>query len=236
MGNYFCKTKALIFFAMKIREIMHLPSLTLKQNYLTSNPVSFGSSTTQQHFKQNVRIMTMKKLTLATVALMMTAGAAFAANDFNGEPPMDGGKGGKHMRDGGKRSELPRGFEELNLTDAQKAKIKAIVEADRPAQPAAKKDHATFQQKMQARQTAERQLMSSKTFDENAARRMIAERQQERNSMEREHAERELQMLKKRHAIFQVLTPEQQKQFQAQQQKRMENMKQRMQQQQNQNK
>ncbi len=76
---------------------------------------------------------------------------------------------------------------------------------------------------MEARRAAEQKLMSNKTFDEAAARQMIVERQQERLQMEREHAERELQMLKKRHAIYQVLTPAQQKQLQELQQRRMEN-------------
>ena len=84
-------------------------------------------------------------------------------------------------------------------------------------------DEASFKQKIQARQAAEQKLMSNKNFDEAAARQMILERQQERMNMERNHAEHELQMLKKRHAIFQVLTPTQQKQLQDEQQSRMGN-------------
>lgn len=164
----------------------------------------------------------MKKLTIATLALMTTAGVAFAANGNDNAPRMDGEhRGGKMMREH-KKSDLPRGFEQLNLTDAQKAKIKAIVEADQPA-PKANRDDASFKQKMEARRAAEQKLMSNKTFDEAAARQMIVERQQERLQMEREHAERELQMLKKRHAIYQVLTPAQQKQLQELQQRRMKN-------------
>lgn len=163
----------------------------------------------------------MKKLTIATLVLMTTAGVAVAANSTDNQTTPKHGehKHGKIMRHhGGKHSDLPRGFEKLNLSDAQKAKIKAIVEADKPAR-AEKKDFTDFKQKMQARRAAEQKLMNSPTFDEAAARQMIVERQQERLNMERKHAERELQMLKKRHAIFQVLTAEQQKQFQEEQQK-----------------
>ncbi len=165
----------------------------------------------------------MKKLTIATLALMTTAGVAFAANKTDTAANPNGEhRGGKMMREH-KKSDLPRGFEQLNLTDAQKAKIKAIVEANQPTAPKANRDDASFKQKMEARRAAEQKLMSNKTFDEAAARQMIVERQQERLQMEREHAERELQMLKKRHAIYQVLTPAQQKQLQELQQRRMEN-------------
>lgn len=166
----------------------------------------------------------MKKLTIATLVLMTTAGVAVAANSTDNQTTPKHGehKHGKIMRHhGGKHSDLPRGFEKLNLSDEQKAKIKAIVEANKP-EAKAKKDPANFKQKMEARRQAEQKLMSGKQFDEAAARQMIVERQQERMGMEREFAERELQMLKKRHAIFQVLTPAQQKQFQEEQQKQLE--------------
>lgn len=68
--------------------------------------------------------------------------------------------------------------------------------------------HAEFQQKMAQRQSQEQQLLNSKNFDEQAARKLIAERQQERAELERE-----LQMLQARHAAFQVLTPAQQQKF-----------------------
>lgn len=157
----------------------------------------------------------MKKITMATLILLTTAGVAVAANGDNLPMPH---KHEKHAKMHERKSDLPRGFEKLNLTDAQKAKIKSIVESNKPTLKA-KKDDASFRQKMEARRNAEQKLMSGKQFDEAAARQMIVERQQERLGMEREFAERELQMLKKRHAIFQVLTAEQQKQFQEEQQK-----------------
>lgn len=163
----------------------------------------------------------MKKITIASIVFLGMAGAAVAANNIENapRPPMKGKHGKMHEHHA--HSHLPRGFEKLNLSDEQKAKIKAIVEANKP-EAKAKKDPANFKQKMEARRQAEQKLMSGKQFDEAAARQMIVERQQERMGMEREFAERELQMLKKRHAIFQVLTPAQQKQFQEEQQKQLE--------------
>ncbi len=89
----------------------------------------------------------MKKLTIATLALMTTAGVAFAANNTDTAANPNGEhRGGKMMREH-KKSDLPRGFEQLNLTDAQKAKIKAIVEANQPTAPKANRDDASFKQK-----------------------------------------------------------------------------------------
>lgn len=177
----------------------------------------------------------MKKLTAFTVALMMTAGVAVAAEQMQpprGEPMQhENGRHGKGMKGmKGDRNGLPFGMEELNLTDAQKTKIKAIMEADRAERTQNRDSNkmAQMKQKMETYQNQERALMGSKNFDENAARRMIAERAQqraqERAEMEKNHADRELQMLKKRHAVFQVLTPAQQKQYQENQQKKMAEM------------
>lgn len=177
----------------------------------------------------------MKKLVLSSIALMMSAGVAFATTGEMGHASQHReGKSKMHHHFKGKKSDLPRGFENLNLTDAQKAKIKAIVEADRETKPTPRtKPNADIQAKMKNHQEQMQQIMNSKTFNETAARQMIAERQaqhqQNRIQMEREHAERELKMLKKRHAIYQVLTPAQQKQLQEQQQKRMSDMHKKMQ-------
>lgn len=170
----------------------------------------------------------MKKLTALTIALMMSAGVAVAANHAEQHHPMGGGHGGKmhgQFKKQFKKDGLPFGFAELNLSDAQKAEIKRIMEADR-SNESQKNDNkmAEFKQKMDAQRKQERALMSGKNFDEAAARQMIAERQQERMTQQNQRAERELKMLKKRHAIFQVLTAEQQKQYQANQEKKMAEM------------
>lgn len=155
----------------------------------------------------------------STAALLLSAGVAVAAGQAAQNipapqsemaPPPAGrpaphGEHREHGR-GRKPDGLPRELDGLNLTGEQKTKIKTILEQNRDSRPADPTAHrAEFLQKMQQRQQQEQQLIGSKTFDEQAARRLIAERQQE-------HATRELQMLKTCHAVFQVLPPVQQQQ------------------------
>ncbi len=147
----------------------------------------------------------MKKM-IALAALSAIAATSYAATKDT--PPQDNGqpKGmfGQHKGHGMMSPDgLPRGFERLNLSDAQKKKIKAIMDANRPAQADAQARQAEFEQ----RRAAEQALISSKTFDETKARQMITEQQQQ-------HADMMLKNMKMRHDVFQVLTPEQQKQWQ----------------------
>ncbi|WP_325313956.1 Spy/CpxP family protein refolding chaperone [Kingella oralis] len=169
----------------------------------------------------------MKRSTLlaSTAALLLSAGVAVAAGEAAKQqpandmpPPPHGDRQKPHhsdkMRNKFKRDGLPRGFDELGLSEAQKSKIRDIMAQHRPRQPEnTPARRAEFQQKMAQRQSQEQQLINSKNFDEQAARKLIAERQQERAELERQHAERELQMLKARHAAFQVLTPAQQQKY-----------------------
>lgn len=109
-------------------------------------------------------------------------------------------------------------FEGLNLTEQQKAQIKQIQQSHRPQFSAEhRKNLQAAQDKFEQHRLAEDKIITSKTFDEHAARQLIEARQQERLTMEKKRAEFELNNLKKRHAIFQVLTPAQQKQFLANQ-------------------
>lgn len=163
--------------------------------------------------------MTKRTVSTLTIAALMSAGIAFAAGDNDNtkhtpkEPRHAHGQFDKKAPRGHQNG-LPHGFESLSLSDAQKAKIKQIIEANRPVQPANhEQQRAQFQQKMQQRQMQEQALIRNKSFDEQAARAMIAERQQARAQMQAQHTEHELQLLKTRHAVFQVLTPAQQKQY-----------------------
>lgn len=167
-----------------------------------------------------------------TVAALMSAGMVFAAGENNVTTKAED-MSAKHAQHSGKpmgkkmmaHAGMLPGFDQLNLTDAQKAQIKQIVEANRPVKPENHEQQRTqFVQKMQQRQAQEQQLLMSKNFDERAARQLIEERQQERAQMMRDHEERELQQLKTRHAVFQVLTPAQQKQFLANQQQHQQRM------------
>ena len=155
----------------------------------------------------------MKKSTiLIAAALLGSAGltAVAAGQESAPQQKQHPSKPGKHkLRDG-----LPRGFDQLNLSDAQKNQIKTIMEADRPAPPSdLDSRRAEFREKMAKRREQENRLLGAKTFDEQAACQIIDERRKEREARDAEHAEHELNMLKKHHAVFQVLTPAQRKQF-----------------------
>ena len=186
----------------------------------------------------------MKRSTLlaSTAALLLSAGVAVAAGEAVKQqsandmpPPVRDGykKSPRHHQDKMdyqfKRDGLLRGFNELDLSEEQKSKIRAIMAQYRPQQP---ENHAArraeFQQKMAQRQSQEQQLINSKNFDEQAARKLIAERQQERAELERQHAEHELQMLKARHATFQVLTLAQQQKYIAMQKQQQQRFAERM--------
>ena len=159
----------------------------------------------------------MKKL-IALTALAATVGLTACASDRHDK----GGRDGDHRQGSGKkmhgehkqgRDGLPYGFERLNLSDAQKQQIQTILNNNRPAQADQNQDarRAEFEQQ----RAAEQALISSQTFDENAARQLIAGQQQR-------HADMMLQQMRVRHQIFQVLTPEQQKQWQDMKQARAE--------------
>lgn len=159
----------------------------------------------------------MKKITaIAAAALLGITGAAVAADSAaNMQQP-------KQTREF-KRGELPRDLQALNLSAAQKTRIQAIMQEGRPAQTElSEAQRNQMRAQAQAHRAAEQSLMANKTFDEAVARRLIAEREQARAQFQQRHADFEMQQLKKRHAIFQVLTPAQQKQWQESQNKRAE--------------
>ena len=159
----------------------------------------------------------MKKITaIAAAALLGITGAAVAADSAaNMQQP-------KQTREF-KRGELPRDLQALNLSAAQKTRIQAIMQEGRPAQTElSEAQRNQMRAQAQAHRAAEQSLMANKTFDEAVARRLIAEREQARAQFQQRHADFEMQQLKKRHAIFQVLTPAQQKQWLESQSKRDE--------------
>lgn len=160
----------------------------------------------------------MKKSTL-TALLLGLASFSLAACSTSGEHRGHKREGAhKHAQSHkGEKDGLPRGFDKLDLTDAQKTQIRQIMEAGRPAPMP---EHRNTPENMQQERAAEQALMQNKTFDEAAARNLIAQREQKRAEMQSLKAQNELQRLKTRHAVFQVLTPEQQQKLLAEQQKR----------------
>ena len=117
----------------------------------------------------------MKKITaIAAAALLGITGAAVAADSAaNMQQP-------KQTREF-KRGELPRDLQALNLSAAQKTRIQAILQEGRPAQTElSEAQRNQMRAQAQAHRAAEQSLIANKTFDEAAARRLIAERMLER--------------------------------------------------------
>lgn len=159
--------------------------------------------------------MKKRNVSAIVVAILASAGIALATsqgNDYHVDMPPSHQEGNIDRPKG----DVPYGFNQLQLTAEQKAKIKKIMDENRPEKPkddSQQQRREKFKQKIEQQRQQEQELLSKKQFDEQVARKMIQQRQQEREAFEKEKAERELQMLKTRHAVFQVLTPEQQKQY-----------------------
>ena len=102
---------------------------------------------------------------------------------------------------------MPQDVQELNLSDVQKTKIRVIVQRFRPQVTSAReKQRSQYEQRVE-------KILRKPTFDEEEARSTIAKYRQENAGKKKEDAEHELQLMRQKHAIFQVLTPEQQEQY-----------------------
>lgn len=155
----------------------------------------------------------MKKASALTAAVLAgVCTLSLAACSSERAPKHGHAPAGKEFRRGG----MDHGFKDLNLTQEQKAKIRAIMEegrGNRMQPPPGENRREAFRQQMESRRIAEQNLLTNPVFDEAAARSLIAQREQGMEEQRRHHAEFELQQLKKRHAVFQVLTPEQQQKW-----------------------
>lgn len=163
----------------------------------------------------------MRKITAVSAAVLMGLALTACSSD---KPQRDGrwegfkhGQGMHHFGKEGNRGNVMRDLRGLNLTDEQKAQIKQILEQNRPQDnEPAEAERSEIRSQMAQRRTAENSLITSPTFNEAAARELI--NQQYADRVQR-HSEMELQKLKTRHAIMQVLTPEQRQQWLAKQEK-----------------
>lgn len=182
--------------------------------------------------------MMKKYLGIATVSLLGLAGVATAAdtaarhyqetqqqNEYR--PAHKHGKAhhkdhDRRDKDSRKGERLPYGLHDLDLSSKQKAQIEKIL-AERkrseqtPNQAEFAQRHAQMQQQAETWRNTRQQLITGKTFDEAAARRLIEERQNLHQRLmaeqQQKSAEWELQRLKDSHAVFQVLNAEQQKKW-----------------------
>ena len=186
--------------------------------------------------------MMKKYLGIATVSLLGLAGVATAAdtaarhyqetqqqNEYR--PAHKHGKAhqtdldrrDKNSRKSERKADrLPYGLHDLDLSSKQKNQIEKIL-AERkrgeqaPNQTELAQRHAQMQQQAETWRNTRQQLITGKTFDEAAARRLIEERQNLHQRLmaeqQQKSAEWELQRLKDSHAVFQVLNAEQQKKW-----------------------
>jgi periplasmic protein CpxP/Spy len=112
------------------------------------------------------------KLTTITAVLTLFAGMAFAQGGASA--PM-------HHRHGGFMGGMELPLHQLNLTDDQKAQIKQLFQAERPAmKPLMQQEHAARTQMVQ--------LITSGAFDQSKAAAIAAQESQTHMQMEIEHA------------------------------------------------
>ena len=113
-------------------------------------------------------------------------------------------KGGKHKGKGkgknrGQNQQM--GFEKLNLTDEQKAKMKTIMSSQKGQKRVQKTDTERL-----AQQAEMQSLMQAETFDEAKAEELISNQQSKRNA-------NKLEKMKAKHSMYQLLTDEQKAEF-----------------------
>ncbi|SLM61712.1 MULTISPECIES: ATP-independent periplasmic protein-refolding chaperone Spy [Dickeya] len=137
----------------------------------------------------------MSKLTAIMVASVLALGSAGAAYAQDNTPPEQGGRMMKHH--GGERGmEHDMMFKGLNLSDEQRQKMRDIVEN-------AKKDNS----RPSAEQRSEwHSLIASDSFDKAKADSVV-------NQMAQANKAQMLKHLEIQNKMYNVLTPEQKKQF-----------------------
>ncbi|EKY3197712.1 ATP-independent periplasmic protein-refolding chaperone [Cronobacter turicensis] len=145
----------------------------------------------------------MRKLTAIFVASTLALGAANLAQaaetpvpDANGTPMMH------HKGPRGPHHDMM--FQGLNLTDAQKQQIRDIRKAQREK----------FERPSLEERRAMHDLIASDSFDKDKAQAQI-------DKMEAQHKARMLAHIETQNKIYNVLTPEQKKQFNANFEKRL---------------
>ena len=126
-------------------------------------------------------------------------------------------KGGMHDKQGHSQARFllsERGADKLSLTDEQQTKLEAIFEAQKTQMKALRGDDKEARKAQRKAQKEKMDaLLSAPTFDENAAKELLAARHEK-------GTEFGLIKLKTQHQVMQVLNAEQQEKF-AKMQKRM---------------
>ncbi|MGL4723504.1 MAG: ATP-independent periplasmic protein-refolding chaperone Spy [Scandinavium sp.] len=146
----------------------------------------------------------MKKLTSLIIASTLALGAAnFAhAADTTAATTTDNAPMMHHKGKPGMHHDMM--FKGLNLTDAQKTQIRDIM----------KEQRGKMQRPSQDDRRAMHSLIASDTFDKAKAEEMV-------NKMEAQHKAMALSRMETQNKIYNILTPEQKKQFNANFEKRL---------------
>ncbi len=159
----------------------------------------------------------MRKLTALIVASTLALGSstlAFAADETpaTAVAPQTNGNQQMMQHHKGKGMDSHRGsmFSGLNLTTQQREQMRDIMQQQRNSVPRME----------QADRQAMHQVLTAENFDEAKAKELI-------DASTKAHAERALQRIKAQNKMYNLLTPEQKTQFNAQHQQRMEKMNQR---------
>lgn len=151
-----------------------------------------------------------KTMVMAIVLPMVLGSASVLAYGGGGGKHNGGYHGGKGMCGNG-----PEGrqiFRELDLTAEQQQQMKEQRQANRQAM----QDYASAHRAvMRANHLQMQELLLAKDFDEAAVRELASK-------MSEQQVEHRVAMLKKRHEMLNILTPEQKKQYQALQAERAE--------------
>ncbi|NUU65528.1 ATP-independent periplasmic protein-refolding chaperone [Enterobacteriaceae bacterium BIT-l23] len=141
----------------------------------------------------------MRKLTAIIVASSLALGAAnlaHAADTSTTSAKEDAVK--MHHHKGPRGPHHMMMFKDLNLTDAQKQQVRDIMKAERQKMPRPNLDE----------RRAMHNLVASDTFDRAKAEQMI-------EKGEKQNQQRMLSMMETQNKIYNVLTPEQKKQYNA---------------------
>lgn len=160
----------------------------------------------QQPLLEKNIMMTFKKTLALAIALPLALGSASALAYGGGKH--HNGHGGK----GGCGMDHSNMFRQLDLTDAQKSELKELRQANRETMHGKMGERHS---EMQAQHQKMQQLVLSEDFDEGQVRALAEE-------MSEQQVERRVAMLKQRHEMMQVLTPEQKTKLQELQAERSE--------------
>lgn len=145
-----------------------------------------------------------KKTLVMAIALPLALGSA-SALAYGGGKSHHGGKGGCGMMDGGKKM-----FRALDLTSEQKTQMKELRESHREQRQA----NDDVREARKASHQQMQQLLLAENFDEAAIRQLAQQ-------MSEQQLDRRVAMLKNRHEMLNILTPEQKTKLQQLQSERM---------------